>query len=316
MQTITDLRHSSLLYAVRALRRELLGFRLDYPVEIVSEAGPVTSCSYYLYSPCLFLDDLVFDEQGVALKKYRAQGPQYNPLFVAWWGLYNCEQYMRGRRDEALKNFLAQVQWLKEHAEQRSDDAVVWPCYFYWQEGRCRLESGWISAMYQGVVISTLIRAYRLTGDKELLVLSKQGSRVFEKSIEDGGVRSSEKGHVLYEEYPQFPLARVLDGFLFSLLGLYDLFIQTGDKETFQLFSDGIQGAIHNLDSWNYRDKWSWYGTHGYLCPPHYHKVNYLLLRILGNLTGEERLLKMASAWDIERLSAFDKAEWTLPQFR
>jgi len=308
MQKISNLSHS-LFYAARALRRELFGFRFDYPIEKIQEAGPVDSLHYYVSSDRLFLDDLEFDRHGIAMKHYRVQGLQYNPLFIAWWGLVNLEQYLRVKEDKFLQNFLIQVEWLRTNAVEREDGVAVWPCYFGWQEGRARLASPWISAMYQGVVISALIRAYRITGDKGFLSLCERATRVFERNIQDGGVRTIEGGQVLYEEYPVYPLPRVLDGFLFSLLGLYDLYVQTGDAGVKRLITEGVQGLLSQLDSWNYRNKWSWYGTHGYLCPPHYHKVNCLLLTVLGNLTGEKALLQLSERWDVRNRSVLDKLE-------
>ena len=296
-------------WVARAFRRELLEFRLDYPVDTVPEAWHPRALHYYIYSDRLFLDDLEFDTNGVAMRNYRALGRQYNPVFVAWWGLVNLERYLRQTDQESIRRFFIQVEWLKKNAVEREDGAVVWPCYFDWQEGHSRLQSPWISAMYQGVIISALVRAYRFQGDKGLLDLCEKAIRVFERTVEEGGVRTVQDGHVLYEEYPAYPLPRVLDGFLFSLLGLYDLFMETNEHRIFGLFSDGIKGLLSHLHAWNYRDMWSWYGTHGYLCPPHYHKLNYLLLRILGEITGEKPLLELAERWDVEKRTPAQKTE-------
>ena len=125
----------SLLYASRVLRKEVFGFRFDYPIETIQEAGPVDSLHYYVTSDRLFLDDLEFDRNGIAIKHYRAQGLQYNPLFIAWWGLVNLERYLKTADGECLKKFFLQVEWLKSNAVTRDNGAVVWPCYFDWQEG-------------------------------------------------------------------------------------------------------------------------------------------------------------------------------------
>lgn len=300
---------SSLLWAVRALRRELLGFRFGLPLEIVPDSFHKGALQYYVSSDHLFLDDLAFDRNGVAVKRYRGLGLQYNPLFVAWWGLLNLARYARQADLQGVRRFLVQVEWLRTTAVERPDGAVVWPCYFDWQEGHCRLRAPWISAMYQGVVISALVRAYRITGDRALLALCEKGALVFEKTIDQGGVRTVEHGHVLYEEYPGYPLARVFDGFLFSLLGLYDLQAETGEPRIRRLFDEGIAGLAATIEFWNYRNKWSWYGSHGYLCPAHYHKLNGVLLAALGNLTGNETLRRYAALWDVKALSLADKLE-------
>jgi hypothetical protein len=303
------MKSQSIPYALRAFRQEIFGFQFDYPIDVIENAGLSSCLHYYLWNPSLFLDNLDFDQQEVPRKRYRAQGPQYNPLFIAWWGLSNLRQYLESHDKEFLRKFMIQVAWLKANAVHRDDGAVVWPCYFDWQEGLCKLSSPWISAMYQGVVISTLIRGYRMNGDQALLDLSKRATVVFSQDIEKGGVRTSEKGGTLYEEYPAYPLPRVLDGFLFSLLGLYDLAIETGSADIRRLFDKGIDGLKGTLRFWNYRDKWTWYGSHGYLCPPHYHKLNAVLVSILGRLSGDATLQHFARAWDTKARSFMDKVE-------
>jgi glycogen(starch) synthase len=293
----------------RSLARELVQFRVEYPIEIVTDAARPDALRYHVYHESLFLDDQILDAGGVPQKVYRLLGAQYNPLFVAWWGLHHLERAARQPDGGHLDVFLTQLAWLKANAVVRGDGAIVWPCYFDWQEGRARLRAPWISAMYQGVVISALVRGYRVTGDVKLLDLALGGTRVFELDVDGGGVRSRADGRTLYEEYPAFPLPRVLDGFLFSLLGLYDLSVQTNDPGVRRLFDEGLEGLVAHLSWWDYRGKWSWYGSHRYLCPPHYHALNRTLLSILHRVTGGRALGEAAQRWAPENLSRRDRVE-------
>ena len=70
-----------------------------------------------------------------------------------------------------------------------------------------------------------------------------------------------------------------------------------------------MEGLKFKLADWDYRGKWSWYGAHGYLCPPHYHYLNGTLLRVLGRLTNDDTLIKFGTNWDVRSLSALDKME-------
>jgi hypothetical protein len=295
--------------ALAAVGNELLKFRFDYPIDIVEEALPPKSHRYYVYSKPLFRDQLSNDETGVVVCDYRAQGRQYNPAFISWCALMSLEDYAKESLVDHLRAFSIQVQWLKASAVARPDGAIVWPYHFDWQEGRSCLKAPWISAMSQGLAISALVRAYRLTGDAGLLPLCERSIRVFEQAVEDGGVRTQEGDHVLYEEYPAYPLPRVLDGFLFSLLGLHDLAQELRDSRTQRLFDEGIDGLKFKLADWNYRGKWSWYGTHGYLCPTHYHRLNGTLIQILARLTGDSLLAQYGEQWLRRPLSRLDKAE-------
>src|SRR5947208_1336137 len=98
-------------WIIPAIRHEFLEFRYDYPLEITPDAYSPRTADYYLYSNRLFLQDLEFDDRGVAMKRYRAQGLQYNPLFIAWWGLFNLQQYLRFRDDKDLQKFFIQIEW-------------------------------------------------------------------------------------------------------------------------------------------------------------------------------------------------------------
>lgn len=299
----------SLWWVARAVRSELLGFRFDYPIETVPAAGPRESLHYYVYSERAFFDAMKLDPQGIPLCRSRTSRESYNPAYVAWYGLVSLERSLRGLDPAGRQAFLKQVEWLVAYGVRRDDGSVVWPLTIDWQEGNCLLKAPWISAMAQGLAISALIRGYRITGQKHLLDLCLAATGVFEKNIEDGGVRTLEQGYALYEEYPGYPLPRVLDGFLFSLLGLYDLSVQTGDPKVFQLFADGIHGLNHRLEFWNYRGRWSWYGSHGYLCPPHYHRLNCALLVVIGRLAGKPALIRYAELWGAAPRSPRERLE-------
>jgi len=302
-------RLESFWWALRALRNEVLGFRFDYPLEVVPDAGPRESLRYYVYSGHLFFDAMELSPQGIPMHRARTFEATYNPAYVGWYGLVSLERELRGVDPTGRQAFFRQLEWLVDHAVRGNDGSVVWPLTAEFIEGRGILAPPWISAMVQGLVISLLVRGYRVTRQAHLLDLCRAGTKVFEKNVEDGGVRTVEDGHALYEEYPCYPLPRVLDGFLFSLLGLYDLWAETGDRGVSKLFADGMAGLKHTLEYWNYRSKWSWYGSHGYLCPPHYNKLNAALLGSLARLTADPVLQKYANAWDPRRLTMAGRVE-------
>jgi hypothetical protein len=295
-------------WAVQAFRRETLGFRFHYPLEEVPEAGPKGSLHYYVYSDRLFFDAMHLDAHGIPVHRSRTF-ETYNPAYVAWYGLVNLERSLRHPDASGRATFLKQAVWLERHAVRRADDAVVWEYGFDWREGACVLKAPWISALAQGLAISALVRAYRITGEERLLDLGRGAAEVFEQDVSGGGVRTLEEGRVLYEEYPGYPPPRVLDGFLFGLLGLYDLFAQTGDARVFQLFAEGVDGLRATLPFWDYRGKWSWYGARVYLSPPHYNGLNRALLNSLGRVSGVQELRRCAAQWDPSRLTMLGRAE-------
>ncbi|XP_009990781.1 PREDICTED: D-glucuronyl C5-epimerase, partial [Tauraco erythrolophus] len=105
--------------------------------------------------------------------------------------------------------FFAASNWLVRNQDERGG----WPIMVTRKlgEGFKSLDPGWYSAMAQGQAISTLVRAYLLTKDPAFL-------------------SSALRRHDWYEEYPTSPSSFVLNGFMYSLIGLYDLKETAGEK--------------------------------------------------------------------------------------
>src|SRR5229473_253962 len=213
--------------AVRALKKEILGFRFDYPLQIVPQGAAKDSLHYHLYGDSLAWEALRLDPNGIPQAWYRSTGAVYWPSYIAWYGLVQLGHYLR-RGDEAnLNAFLKQVTRLEENAVLRSDGAAVWPMNFDYPNGAVLLKAPWISAHTQGLVISVLVRARRLTKRPEMLELLRNSAKVFELDVKDSGVRVFMDGHTLFTETPGGPMPGILDGFLTSLVGLYDLYVET-----------------------------------------------------------------------------------------
>jgi heparosan-N-sulfate-glucuronate 5-epimerase len=299
-------RIDSQIWAVRALRTETLGFRFKYPIDIDAAAGPQDSLHYYIYSDSLSWTALRLDAQGIAQCVSPTTGTVYRPAFVAWYGLINLGHYLRRQNQLNLRIFLNQVDWLERNAILREDGALVWPHTFDWKEGYTFLKAPWVSANAQGLVISALVRGWRFTRRPQLLELLKASARIFEIEVAQGGLREVVNGNLVYTELQG---RAILDHFLTALLGLYDLFAETGDDIVGKMFTQGIEGLKAMLPTWDYRHKWSWYGSHGYLCPPSYHCCNRVLLTVLARLSTEPLLADYAESWNPDNLSTAARLE-------
>lgn len=300
---------AAVLYAFQALRQEILQFRFDYPLDIVPEAGPKESLHYYLYSEKLSWGFMRMDPTGIPRAWARLYGEIYSAGFIAWWGLINLGHYLRHQDESSRVAFLKQVDWLESNAMVRADGSVVWPNNHDYLEGTAILKAPWVSAWDQGLVISVLVRGYRFTGRPRLLELLQGTSRIFALDIQEGGVRELLSSGAFYTEKPGYTVPGILDGFMTSLLGLYDLFVETADPAVEQLFIDGIEGLKTTIHTWDYRKRWSWYGSREYLSPPAYHRLNRVLLEILGRLAAVPLLVEYAEAWKPDRLSLWGRAE-------
>ncbi|KAG7283791.1 hypothetical protein CRUP_034415, partial [Coryphaenoides rupestris] len=139
--------------------------------------------------------------------------------------------------------FFAASDWLVRNQDERGG----WPIMVTRKlgEGFRPLEPGWYSAMAQGQAMSTLVRAYLLTRDQAYMAAALRATGPYKTASAQHGVKAVFMNkYDWYEEYPTVPSSFVLNGFIYSLLGLYDLSETAGEKqgrEAGLLFSRGME---------------------------------------------------------------------------
>ncbi len=295
--------------AFSALRREIVSFSFKDPYEADFSAALPSSIHYPVYSDRLTWECMRMDSSGIPRTWNRVTGVNYWPAYIAWYALIELGRYHRGEGPHHLSAFLKQLDWLERNAVLREDGAIVWQMNFDYPEDGIVLRSPWVSAHAQGLAISALVRGWRITRKPRLWVLLQRSAKIFDLDVRQGGVRTRIDGSTFYTEVPGGSVPGILDGFLVSLLGLHDLYVETRESNFERLLRDGIDGLRNLLPWWNYRNKWSWYGCRAYLCPPAYHFWNRILLRVIGELTGHADFKHVAEQWDPAHLSPMDRAE-------
>ena len=97
-------------------------------------------------------------------------------------------------------------------------DGLAWEYYFTFGGG----SPPWVSGMAQGTAVQALARAAtRLGREAEMLPLAQRALAIFEAPTPQG-VRVPDEHGTHYAIYSFAPDLRVLNGFLQSLIGLYD----------------------------------------------------------------------------------------------
>jgi len=159
----------------------------------------------------------------------------------------------------------------------------------------------WPSAMAQGFAMSALCRAYEVEPKPEYLAAAKACMAIFDVDVMDGGVLSHDKqGNVYYEEYA-IPTKsfHVLNGFIYCLLGLYDLHRATGDAKAKALFDEGIKtlstpGILARYDV----GFWTTYDQTPFHRPSYnYSAIHVRQLTVLYNITGLQIFKDTADKW-------------------
>lgn len=208
---------------------------------------------------------------------------------------------------EHMDHFFAAAEWLVNNAHVHSGGWPI-PVRRKIAAGVTDLKPGWFSAMSQGHAISLLSRAYHRSGDVKYLQAAKKALYVLDVPAENGGVRAMwlDK-YVWYEEYPTKPSLFVLNGFIYTLLGLYDLHV-IEDEHSISLakkmFDDGMTSLksllpLFDTGSGSFYDlrhftlgvspniaRWDYHATH----------VNQLYL--LASLDDDPILINTAKRWE------------------
>ena len=141
---------------------------------------------------------------------------------------------------------LAQFYYAANWLVLNQDDNGGWPIMVTRKlaSGLLEMPPGWYSAMAQGQAMSLLVRAYLRTHNSKYLDAALRATHLFDVPSKDGGVLAKFAGrYAWYEEYPTTPSVFVLNGFIYSLIGLYDLktVVDPSEaREASRLYSTGM----------------------------------------------------------------------------
>jgi D-glucuronyl C5-epimerase C-terminus len=131
----------------------------------------------------------------------------------------------------------------------------------------------WISGLAQGTAIQALTRGAQLLGDPRYLDVARGALGAFEAKPPLGVRTASVSGHGTHYLIYSFSTGlRVLNGFLQSLVGLYDYAHATGDRRAQRLFDTGDRAARREIPRYD-TGAWSLYSAGGAESDLGYHRL-------------------------------------------
>lgn len=179
----------------------------------------------------------LFRDEGIPIVKYRFTDllNYYNPATVSIWGFYNLNKYVKRGDCQRLAYVRNCVKWLYDNAEETSYGGSIWRYNMDWPAHG--MKSGWISGMSQGLAISLLLRGEVLFKKHEYAELAEKSFYPMTVPVEKGGVAIIKDDFYWIEEIPSKNPSLVLNGFIFALFGIYDLYRFTG-KNSYKKWFD------------------------------------------------------------------------------
>jgi hypothetical protein len=150
---------------------------------------------------------------------------------IQWLGTFGeANGYYNSHQTTALREVLSEAIALAT----RRAGGIAWEYMFQFDGGL----PPWTSGLSQGTALQALSRAYSRTHEAEFLDAAKEALGIFQ-THPSTGVRVATPVGAHYLEYTYAPSERILNGFIQSLVGLYEYAKLTGDPLGQQLFEAG-----------------------------------------------------------------------------
>lgn len=242
-----------------------------------------------------------FDENGVIILDYRGTvGRQKYHIAIAQYGLACYNRYKRTGDRIWYERFMAQVKWHEENLLINEQGISLWYAYFDW-EYHGIMKAPWPSGLAQGNGLSLLVRAYTETGEEKYRDMCDRVFTSMITEVKHGGVLINENDKYFWiEESLVEPPTHILNGFMWSVMGVYDYYLLTERPEVKTWFDRFINTIAHNLNTFD-TGYWSLY-EHAHtripmLASQFYHKLHIVQLEILYNISGNAQLKTVMRRW-------------------
>ncbi len=262
--------------------------------EVAVEQGPGRCCrsgelaGYWNDLTGKVSPNTLLDDGGVPLSVIAGGGKVNFPIAVFQYALgrYDLSLLEPDRAEEHLAALKACADWAL--VSQRFDGS--WDAF-----GPIGSAKYTVSSMAQGEGCSMLLRAHRALSDERYLEAAIKAARFMLAEVVDGGTAIREGDGLFLEEYPQKPRRSVMNGWVFSLFGLYDASLADGSfLEPFSLSSRTLACHLDDYDN----GYWSLYDLERRLASPAYHTLHIAQLRAMAELTGDDRFSDKAERFE------------------
>ena len=234
------------------------------------------------------------DNPNILVPRYHVDTGEkiYFSIGVFQYGLGAYDLYLKTKDQLYKDKVIACANWA---VENQQDDGS-WITFAYENPDHP------YSSMAQGEGISLLIRANIVSGDERYLFAAHKAKDFMLKPIREGGTTEYEGQDVFFYEYTEKPL--VLNGWIFSIWGLYDYYKHSKDEVVRELFERSLITLKNKLLDFDIKF-WSKYDNHKNICSPFYHKLHIAQLNVMYDLFGDSIYKEVAVKWEL-----YEKSFW------
>ena len=198
------------------------------------------------------------------------------PIAIFQYGLGAYDLYLINKDEKYLKIFFNTIEWARN---KQLDNGG-------WESFKIESPKEPFSSMAQGEGVSLLIRGYVQYHEQKYLEAAKKAIYFMLKPLEENGTTQYYDNKIYLKEFANEPV--VLNGWIFSIFGLYDyLLINPDDEKVKEVYNTTLETLKRELNKFDLT-YWSKYDIKNKVASPFYHHLHIQLLRVLNDLTGEE----------------------------
>ena len=238
------------------------------------------------------------DDTGIPMVRVRGYGLQYNWTVVQQEAIRRFQVWTDRGSERDREAFLDVANFCLAGLEHIDASGPGW--YYRYPKPRHFSTAGpRISGMSQGQGMSVLSRAFVLTGQSRFVDGAVGAFDLLMADIPDGGTRHvTPQANWWFEERPKAKPPLTLNGFVYALFGIADLYKVTEETRHRAALERGVAALkelLHRFD----RLWWSLYELqpHPVIATSRYHVCHFNQLRAMGYIMGEDVFLEVASRW-------------------
>lgn len=236
-----------------------------------------------------------FDENGVPYFP-RPEGKHYSPVNIAQFGFILDTEFRETNSQVTFQQLKACCEKLEE-ISTITTHGRAW--FYHVPDEKYNIKPPFASAMAQGEIMSLFLRFYEHSLDSKWIKFSEEAFEFMLVPVEDGGVCIYGPDEELWlEEFPSVPESKVLNGFVYALLGIVDLYRLTSNQKAKEMLDRCFFTLKRHIRSYDC-GYWSYYDLLKRELVRYYYQKNVHVpqMRILHELTKEPVYLELANKW-------------------
>lgn len=230
-------------------------------------------------------DPETLEKKTIPMTTDEVAGVVYFPVAIFQYGLGAFDLYLMTKEEKYISQFWNCV----EFAVGNQEESGAWNNFgFVYPEAP-------YGSMCQGEGASLLLRAYKATGEKQYLERAQKAIDFMLKPLAQGGTTKYEGEDVLFCEFTNKPI--VLNGWIFSLYGLYDLTLVDRDEKYKKALDKAVKSLGKHLEDFD-NGYWSMYDLKGKITSPFYHNLHIAQLEALYLTFGDSTFKEMREQFE------------------